>query len=286
MPFSLERDLQRLVEANLQSIFGFSFVATEFSTGAHHGGRIDTLAVSPEGFPVIIEYKITKDPGVTNQALYYLSWLKDHKGDFESAVTSAGWQGVVDWGHIHVLCIAPGYDKYTLHAVKQSNSSLELWQYRRFENGTFEMEPIFKASLEKSNRKQADNGSPSAVEENVPEYTVETLLAGKSQHAVEIYSELQERISALSDGIQCVPNKHYVAFKYTRNLACLEMTNAKVKMFLPLSWNSQRPAISENCAGIGHRGTGDLQVNVSSMDEVEVAMTLVQEAFLSLGGDL
>src|SRR6202162_1194088 len=35
-------------------------VATEFSTGARHGGRIDTPALSEENKPVIIEYKNTE----------------------------------------------------------------------------------------------------------------------------------------------------------------------------------------------------------------------------------
>ena len=55
--FSLERDLQKMVEENLDAMFNCRFVASEFSTGARHAGRIDTLALSEENNPVIIEYK-------------------------------------------------------------------------------------------------------------------------------------------------------------------------------------------------------------------------------------
>ena len=54
---STERELQRLIESNLKSVFGCRFVATEFATGAQHAGRIDTLALSEDHNPVIIEYK-------------------------------------------------------------------------------------------------------------------------------------------------------------------------------------------------------------------------------------
>ena len=55
--FDTERELQRLVEGNLGALFRCQFVATEFPTGTQHGGRIDTLALSEDNNPVIIEYK-------------------------------------------------------------------------------------------------------------------------------------------------------------------------------------------------------------------------------------
>ena len=41
--FTVEKDLQTLIENNLESVFGCRFVATEFGTGVQHAGRIDTL---------------------------------------------------------------------------------------------------------------------------------------------------------------------------------------------------------------------------------------------------
>jgi RecB family endonuclease NucS len=59
--FKLEKDLQRLVEENVETIFNCRFIATEFSTGNIHSGRIDSLAISEDNNPVIIEYKkVTK----------------------------------------------------------------------------------------------------------------------------------------------------------------------------------------------------------------------------------
>ena len=55
--FALEKELQTLVEKNLGPIFNCRFVASEFPTGALHAGRIDSLALSEESNPVIIEYQ-------------------------------------------------------------------------------------------------------------------------------------------------------------------------------------------------------------------------------------
>src|SRR5689334_7667538 len=84
--FQLERDLQKLVEKSLNSVFRCRFVASEFPTGVQHGGRIDTLALSEDNNPVIIEYKKVASSELVTQSLYYLAWIHDHKGDFERAV--------------------------------------------------------------------------------------------------------------------------------------------------------------------------------------------------------
>ena len=55
--FAAEKQLQTLVERHLTEVFSCRFVASEFATGAQHAGRIDTLALSEDSNPVIIEYK-------------------------------------------------------------------------------------------------------------------------------------------------------------------------------------------------------------------------------------
>jgi len=52
--FTSEKQLQQLIEKNLDTVFKCRFVATEFSTGSKHAGRIDTLALSEDDSPVII----------------------------------------------------------------------------------------------------------------------------------------------------------------------------------------------------------------------------------------
>jgi hypothetical protein len=64
-----ERYLQQLVEADLESIFSCRFVATAFPTGIEHGGRIDTLALSEDNNPLIIEYKRVASSELITQSL-------------------------------------------------------------------------------------------------------------------------------------------------------------------------------------------------------------------------
>ena len=79
---AVEKSLQVLIEQNLEEFLGVRLLASEYSTGKTHGGRIDTLGVDENGCPVIIEYKRALNENVINQGLFYLDWLLDHKAEF------------------------------------------------------------------------------------------------------------------------------------------------------------------------------------------------------------
>jgi hypothetical protein len=97
--FALEKELQALVENNLETVFNCRLVKSEFPTGYQHSGRIEV-----------------ESSELINQSLYYLAWLKDHQGDFERAVQKALGNSIeVDWSEIRVICIAPNYKKYDLY---------------------------------------------------------------------------------------------------------------------------------------------------------------------------
>src|SRR5665811_294737 len=83
---AVEKSLQQIIEDNLQTFLGVRFLASEYSTGRMHGGRIDTLGLDENNSPVIIEYKRAINENVINQGLYYLDWLLDHRAEFELLV--------------------------------------------------------------------------------------------------------------------------------------------------------------------------------------------------------
>ena len=79
-PFALEREIQNLVESNIEEIFGLEFVASELSIGDY---RLDTLAYDRESSCfVIIEYKKGHSYSVIDQGYSYLSTMLQKKADF------------------------------------------------------------------------------------------------------------------------------------------------------------------------------------------------------------
>lgn len=48
---TIEKELQSLIEQNLEAMLGIRFLASEHSTGQVHSGRIDTLGLDENGSP-------------------------------------------------------------------------------------------------------------------------------------------------------------------------------------------------------------------------------------------
>lgn len=292
--FRSEKDLQRLIEHNLRSIFNCRFVATEFTTGAKHAGRIDTLALSEDGNPVIIEYKLTESATLINQGLFYLSWLEDHHGDFEVATRGALGQDVeIDWDEIRVLCVAPSFTKYDLHAVQTIGRQIELWTYKRFENGILQLEAAFGgASVEAIPKASGKNpimvaaGKKAAATRALGGWTFQGHLEGKPQDIQTIIETVQEFLLAMDESIEEVPRKNYIAYRTTQNIVCLEPQKKQVLLWVKLDPKRVKgpEGISRDASEVGHYGTGDLEITVKTMDDFERAKPFLKQALEEAGG--
>jgi predicted transport protein len=280
--FKKEKDLQTLLEENLEEVFGCRFVSSEFRTGTAHGGRIDTLALSEDNNPVIIEYKKVQDANLVTQGLYYLDWIKDHKGDFEIVARDRLGEISVDWSHVRVLCIAPEYDKFALHAVKHMGEGIELWQYHLYENGIIELSEIYRSAIQKTKKSDANR-----VEGVKPKggYELQSLLKTATPKTLEIYEELNDYILSLNDAIFGVPLKQYIAYKLAKNVVCLEVQSQKIIVTLNNSYREGMPKFARDVSKIGHWGTGNLELKISNLDELREALPLIRETYLLQGGD-
>ncbi|GCD32892.1 transporter [Streptomyces chrestomyceticus JCM 4735] len=57
------------------TMLGVWFLASEYSTGPVHGGRIDSLGLDENDAPVVVEHGRGTDAGVINQGLFYSARL-------------------------------------------------------------------------------------------------------------------------------------------------------------------------------------------------------------------
>ena len=169
--FANEKALQTWFEQNLEAVLGVRFVATEFSTGEKHGGRIDTLGLDEAGNPVIIEYKWDKSESVINQGLFYLDWLMDHRGDFMIAVQKAlGADVEVIWAEPRLIIVAGSYTKYDTYAVNQLPRSIELLRYQRYEDDVVVVEAVSDSLTTKATAAKAGGGSAPERQAEPQEY--------------------------------------------------------------------------------------------------------------------
>ncbi len=98
---------------------------------------------------------------------------------------------------------------------------------------------------------------------------------------IDLFEELQEFISNLGDDITESPRKFYVAYRTIRNFACLEIH--KKHLLIYLSLDSAKVDLAEeklrDVSEIGHYGTGDSEVRVESVEDVEVARGLIEKSY-------
>lgn len=79
----LEKPLQTLIENNLDSLVGIRFLASEYSIGKTHAGRIDSLGLDENSCHVMLEYKRSVTENVIIRG-YYLNWLMNHQDELIS----------------------------------------------------------------------------------------------------------------------------------------------------------------------------------------------------------
>ena len=294
--FKLEKDLQKLVETNLEIFFNCTFIASEFSTGNVHSGRIDTLAISEDNNPVIIEYKKVASSELINQSLYYLHWITDHKGDFQVAVNKSQKKNVeIDWSEIRVICIAPEFKKYDLHAVQMMDSNIELWQYKIYENGIISIDEVFRKSENQSLGNRVDNGKnpimveagrKAALTRKSATYTIEEHINKLNKGLIDLLNEIREYIVNIKSSIEETPKKYYIAYKTTQNFVCIEVQKKKLLLLLKINPDelNELPKQARDVRKIGHFGTGDLEITIKNLNDFEETKNLINKSLVNIGG--
>jgi len=277
---ALEKSLQGLIERNLETLLGVTFLASEYSTGATHGGRIDTLGIDENGSPVIIEYKRATNENVINQGLFYLDWLLDHQAEFELIVLKQ--QGreasdAIDWTGPRLLCIAGGFTKYDEHAVKQMNRNIELIQYRRFGDEFLLFELVNATTATGGNGAGSGGGTATSYK------TISDVIGELDGPLLDRYEELRAYLLALGDDVQEKTLKYYIAFKRIKNFACVEIhtTKNELVVFLKVDPDSitLEPGFTQDVSNVGHYGTGDLRVSLCTSADLERAKPLLQKSY-------
>jgi len=278
----IEKSLQEQIENNLDTYLGVRFLATEYSTGANHGGRIDTLGIDENGSPVIIEYKRTMNENVINQGLFYLDWLFDHKAEFELLVLKKMGREEsekIDWINPRLLCIAGDFTKYDEHAVKQMNRNIELIRYRKFGEDLLLLELVNVAEA-KSNGGTAQSTSGGTKQEYK---TVSDSLKAANKELTDLYYSLRDYMMSLGDDVQEKTLKYYFAYKRIKNFACVEIytQSNKLQVFVKINPDEieLEDGFTRDVRKIGHFGTGDLEITIRNQQDLEKAEPLILRSY-------
>jgi predicted transport protein len=282
---ALEKSLQGLIEKHLNVFLGIRFLATEYSTGKTHGGRIDTLGIDENGCPCIIEYKRSSNENVINQGLFYLDWLLDHKGEFELLVLKKYGQDVADsieWSSPRLLCIAGDFTKYDGHAVQQINRNIELLRYLRFGDELLLLDLVNAVQAT-----DGDDDEPVVVggktKPKQKDKTVSEQLGQAGQPLLDLYEEVKANCMGFGDDVQMKTLKLYIAFKRLKNFVSVEVRASANLLVVYVKVDPDSVELKEgftrDVRSIGHWGTGDLEITLHNRDDLEKALPLLEKSY-------
>lgn len=284
---ALERSLQQVIERNMDVLFGVRFLASEYSTGVKHGGRMDSLGIDENYSPVIFEYKRAVNENVINQGLFYLDWLMDHRGDFKMLVLDRlGAQAAeaIDWRNPRLICVAGGFSRYDEHAVQQMDRSIELVRYRDFGSELLALELMTATRTDPTSPEgapdtpQSTGGASSGTSKTVTEY-----LQQAPPELRNLYLAVEDFCVALGDDVSKKTLKYYFAFRRLKNFACVEVHPQTRNLLLYLKVAPESVTLengfSRDVRNIGHFGTGDLELRLRNSADFERAQPLIQRAY-------
>ncbi len=270
----LEKQLQTLIERNMETMFGVKFLKSEYIIS---DGRMDSIGIDENNCPVIFEYKKSSNANVINQGLFYLDWLLDHKADFKLLVMEQFGTDLadkIDWSYPCVICIANDFTKYDLHAINQMQKNIKLVKYRKYEQNLIGFEflnsPKTKAIIPNDDEMKKDGNSSTHIAKlkNVP------------KSIKDLYEQVCEFIEEFDDEIISNQLKYYIAYKKIQNVACIEINKKFVIINLKLDPNTVafEEGFSRDMRNIGHYGTGDVQLNIRNEQDLEKAKPLIERA--------
>jgi len=281
--FKLEKDIQKIVESNLEQISGYKFIKSEFTIKSN---RIDTLAFDEENCSfVIIEYKRDRNYSVVDQGVSYLNLMLEYKADFIIEYNESQKKNLkrtdVDWSQSKVIFIAPSFTDFQRQSSNFKDLPIELWEIKQFENNIIVINPIKKSQSAPSIKQvqgKADSNI-SKVTKEIKVYTEEDHLNGKSDEVKELYDTFKTAILNLSSNIEISAKKLYVAFKKEKNIAYIHIQQKSLKIWINVHKGELDDSkhLAKDVSNIGHWGHGDYEINVSDTKNIEYIMSLIKQ---------
>jgi predicted transport protein len=281
-PFKLEKDIQKVFEANLYAIMGLELVKSEFTI---KNKRIDTLAYDAQACAfIIIEYKRDKNISVVDQGFTYLSLMLENKADFIVEYNESLKRNLkredVDWSQTRVAFVSPSFTENQIQATNFKDIAIELWEVKQFENDTLAINPIKKSVAAESIKPITQQTQTlKNITAEIKVYTEQDHIEKASDLTAELYEKFKAAILNLTDGIEVKPQKFYIAFKKGKNVTDIAILKKALKLFINAKAGQldDPKKLAQDVSNIGHWGNGDYQIQVENDKDLEYIMSLVKQ---------
>jgi len=232
---SLEKDLQKITESNLEIIFGLDFVSSEF---ALHQFRIDTLAFDSETKSfVIIEYKRDKSFSVIDQGYAYLALMLNNKADFVLEYNEKRKGNLtkndVDWSQSKVMFLANSFTSYQQNAINFKDLPIELWEVKKYDNETILYNQLKSPDSKESVKTISRSKTIEDVSREVKRYSIGDHFKQGWENSRDLFEAIRGKILELDPQIGEKINKYYIGYKVGAfNICAVHVYKSKLEIHL------------------------------------------------------
>lgn len=284
--FKLEKDIQSIVESNLDVLFNLEFVRTEFSI---KNFRFDTLCFDKDkNCFVVIEYKRDRNFSVIDQGYTYMSILLNNKSDFilEYNESCGGTlkRDDIDWSQSRVVFVSTNYTEYQKQSINFKDVPFELWEIKRYENkmlGMIQHKTNSEESITKVSK--GSENIVSKVSKEVKVYTEDDHINKPKvpESIKEIYSNLRQRLLNLGDDIDVVPRSIYISYKRKSNFFDIHFLKSGLWCWINIKKGEldDPKNITRDVSTIGHYGVGDYELFIKDDSDLDYCMFLIKQSY-------
>lgn len=267
---SAEKKLQKIVEEHMPKLLHAYFLKSFHSIP---GGEIDTLAITEDGAPCIVEYKTEKDETVLNQAVFYYDWLSSTgKFEFEKIVRENAMRKTkVNWSEKpRLICIAKKFSKWDYSLLNHLDVDIELFTYGLHED-EFELNMVKGVKRRRIPRREQQ------LEKLNLEYHKSR--AKGNTATIEMLDELRDKTLKLGNDVEEGFAPDYI--KYFVNSSFLTVHVRQKHLWLHLRVNEKTFSDPRKIAkDISDRGWSTTrEVKLSSKSDIPYVMKLLKQAY-------
>lgn len=278
MPVPLQLDeeqLRTLVESNAQKLLGLRLLKSDIRVGRANNEKIDAVGIDEYGSRSAVQYMRNFNETQIARLIENLEWMEINKGSSRDGSTEElGSQiGDINWPDLRIICVTGSVGSAPLHAPRDRR--IDVVEIRRHNQDILVLNTfVGHRQLEKS---PPLGGDPYLA------HRLKYRIERSSEHLRNLFLNVSNFLSSLGTDVRVVEYKMYSAFKKKGNFACAAVfpKSDSIRIFLTLDPDSisLEAGFTRSVRGVGHFGTGNLEVIIRTREEFAKAQPLMQRAY-------
>jgi predicted transport protein len=186
----------------------------------------------------------------------------------------------VDWSQTRVAFVSPSFTENQIQATNFKDIAIELWEVKQYEDEVIAINRIKKSNSSESIKPLTKNKeSYKSVTDEIIVFTEEDHISKGSDYINELYEKFKSAILMLSEGIEVIPKKQYMAFNKGKNICGITILKNSLNIFINLKIGQLEDSkgMAKDVSNVGHWAVGDYQIKVEDDRNLEYIMSLVKQ---------